>query len=125
MSIGKRLVFIAFVFALLLFIPLVQQGQTAAIAESPTATAIFDWSMPDRFGDDKDGDGLIDYFTTFEAVNPASWRVDFDACDSTGAIDSYVWFIDGVEQTPVEACGGSSYEFPTEGAYEVTRVLVE
>ena len=125
MSINKRLLFLTSVFTLLLFIPLVQQGQTTATAESPTATAIFNWSMPDRFGDDKDGDGLIDYFTTFEAVNPASWRVDFDACDSTGAIDSYVWFIDGVEQTPVEACGGFSYEFPTEGAYEVTLVLVE
>ena len=76
MSISKRLLFIAFVFTLLLFIPLVQQGQTTATAESPTATAIFNWSMPDRFGDDKDGDGLIDYFTTFtEEVVVQDWLI--------------------------------------------------
>ena len=95
MSINKRILILIFALALL-SIPILQQGQTNAIAKSPTATAIFDWSMPDRFGADKDGDGLIDYFTTFEAVNPASWRVNFDACDSTGAVDFYVCFIHGL-----------------------------
>ena len=124
MSINKRILVLIFALALL-SIPILQQGQTNAIAESTTATAVFDWSMPDRFGDDSDGDGLIDYFTTFEAVNPTSWRVDFDACDSTGTIDLYIWFIDGIDQSPVEACGGFSYEFPTESAYEVKLVLIE
>ncbi len=37
----------------------------------------FDWTMPDRFGLDADGNGLIDYFTTAEAISPVTWRVDF------------------------------------------------
>ena len=33
------------------------------------------WRMPDRFGQDRDADGLIDYPTTPAAVQPFSWPV--------------------------------------------------
>src|SRR5262245_39270947 len=40
----------------------------------------FDYSMPDRFGDDSDGDGLIDYYT------------GHDDCDSAEAPSQCTWY---------------------------------
>lgn len=97
--------------------------------------AAFDWSMPDRFGDDANGDGLIDYYTTsIESNKPVAdlipigpdgseiWRVDFDACNSTpgdGRIIRYEWEIDGARQPAARSCSGFSHNFPEEGAYQV------
>ena len=60
---------------------------TASAAEAPVAS--FDYTMPDRFGMDENGDGLTDYVsgTTDHPgpvqVNPGSWHVDLDACATT------------------------------------------
>src|SRR4051812_47943028 len=59
-------------------------GLVAAAGIGPTVK--FDWTMPDRFGLDRDGDGLLDY----DVINPAyldppnGWAVTLDASGSTG-----------------------------------------
>lgn len=99
-------------------------------------TAVFDWSMPDRLGQDDNRDGLMDYYTTSISDNLPEqplvmerWRVDFDACDSVPgnrAIAQYLWKIDGNEQRAVVKCDGFSYDqFPGEGTYEVTLTVVD
>ena len=70
-----------------------------AAAAAPTAS--FDWSMPARFGPDRNTDGIIDYVdgahdqapTGYDAT-PAGWHVDLDACASavTGAA-TYAWHV--------------------------------
>ena len=82
----------------------------------------FDWTMPDRFGMDGDGDGLIDYFTDFASINPPSWQVDFDACDllqPDPQIITYQWTVLGnvIEES---TCDGFSFDFPNEGSFMVT-----
>ncbi len=87
--------------------------------QQPALSSSFDWTMPDRFGLDEDGDGLTDYFTTVESVSPDGWRVDFDACGSDGQITSFDWsisgiLIDGTDTRSVSSCSGLFYEFPIE-----------
>lgn len=94
--------------------------------EAPSLNANFDWSMPARFGTDSDGDALIDYFNNPDSVSPAGWPVNLNACASSapgGAISEYVWSVDGVQQGSRSSCDGFSYEFPSEGAYQVTLTV--
>ena len=92
--------------------------------QQPALSANFDWTMPDRFGLDEDGDGLTDYFTTVESVSPDAWRVNFDACGSDGQIISFDWSIsgisiDGTDTRSVSSCSEFFYEFPIEGPFSV------
>ncbi len=66
----------------------------------------FSWSMPERYnGEDRDRDGLADYFTPanyrpfrpapgYNPINPSSWRVNLtaDTCPSDRAVQ---WAVDG------------------------------
>src|SRR5512144_447552 len=70
------------------------------VAAAPSQTASFDYSMPDRFGRDDNGDGLIDYYvptvhcvsgngpcedvpaTSPLPISPSSWTVNLYACAS-------------------------------------------
>lgn len=93
----------------------------------------FDWSMPDRFGLDANGNSLIDYYTTAAAISPSSWRVDFtygsgQVCDP--ALQLAIE-IDGVPVSPsdpallavnTQTCT-ASYAFPAEKKYSVTFEL--
>lgn len=93
----------------------------------PTLTARFDWSMPDRIGEDTDMDGLIDYLTTQEAVNPPGWQVDFDSCGSAAGaspISQYIWTIEDTQRSTETLCDGFSHRFPREGAYRVMLTVV-
>lgn len=88
----------------------------------------FDWSMPDRTGLDRDGDGVVDAMTTRAQISPPSWTVDFDACASRPkGIASYHWSIEGQEVAPDAAettsCRGFSHAFPAEGVYPVTLTV--
>ena len=94
----------------------------SATTRAQGVTAAFDWSMPDRFGR-VDARGMIDYFTTPEAISPSSWQVDFTACGSTGSADSYRWSVDGEFVAEVAACDAFSHEFPEEGIYEVSLTV--
>jgi hypothetical protein len=97
-------------------------GTACAVAPTPA----FDWAMPPRFGlDASPADGIIDPFTDAASISPASWRVDFDACASTGAIVNYRWSVDGVFVQETPRCDGFAYEFPAEGAYTVALEVVD
>jgi len=85
-----------------------------------TPGASFEWSVPPRFGMDRDGDGLIDYPRTPEQINPPSWTVNFNACAlPTGEHRTdYKWYVDEEPVASVTSCQWS-HEFPTEGTYNV------
>ena len=99
-------------------------------AESPvgpslsrvTPGASFDWSMPDRFGMDRDGDGLVDYPRTAEEINPATWTVNFDAC-GLPAGTQYIWHVDQRWVASVSSCTWT-YQFPAEGRYDVALHVI-
>ena len=63
---------------------------TGPRAAAQSSTATFDWSIPDRFGLDRNSDGLIDYvdgasdYVTGYSATPSSWHVDLDACPLGG-----------------------------------------
>lgn len=92
----------------------------------------FDWSMPDRYGADRDGDGRFDSFQPDGPLDPTpdGFQVDFtdglpQECD---AGLTRTWFIDGTPVAPsdprvIEYDPSScefSYAFPAEGTYRVT-----
>lgn len=87
-----------------------------------TPGAHFDWSMPDRFGGDQDGDGLVDYRRTAEEISPASWPVNFDACDLPAG-SRYAWYIDERWIATVTSCLWT-YAFPAEGQYDVALHVI-
>ena len=105
-----------------------------AAAEVPSAS--FDWTMPERFGPDRNQDQLIDYVdgahdktpTGYQAA-PMSWRVDLDACASSGGDGrTFRWrVIDQPEPLTgpaVSVIGGPEchtfqLNVPEEGAYRV------
>ena len=105
------------------------------------AAATFDYSMPDRYGMDADGDGVVDSFvptttcvdedgpctehaaTSAFDVRPPRWRVDLDACASTDA-GEFDWTVlwrptVTVQQSPGGGCDDFFAEFPAEGTYQV------
>src|SRR5262245_15871509 len=106
-------------------------------AEATTPVASFDWSMPDRFGPDRNGDGLTDYVdggndhvTGYDAT-PDNWHVDLNACTSTQASGAtFQWTV--VDQpnpaTPITVQGGPACDdffmvVPEEGTYRVDLVV--
>jgi len=102
----------------------------ASAAEAPLAS--FDYTMPDRFGLDDNGDGLTDYVagTTDHPgpvqVNPGSWHVDLDACATTdGATLSWRVVDQPDPAQPIavtrsgEECNDFDLEVPAEGTYRV------
>ncbi|MFI7435321.1 PKD domain-containing protein [Micromonospora haikouensis] len=63
-----------------------------------TPVARIDWSMPDRYGMDADGDGLIDEHQDAAFIGRTDFDVDLDACAAEGGsspITEYRWSIGG------------------------------
>ncbi|MDP3909911.1 MAG: hypothetical protein Q8Q14_05935 [Gemmatimonadales bacterium] len=83
--------------------------------------ASFTWTMPARFGQDRDGDGLTDYLRTPAEINPPAWTVNFDACELAG--DQYIWHVNQRRVASVTSCQ-YAHEFATEGAYDVALHVV-
>ena len=87
-------------------------AQTGIASLQSTPTATFKWTMPERFGQKKNG--IVDYHWdpekqsyASEYANPDNWKVDFNACDSRGgssAIRQYTWTIDGKLITTLDKC---------------------
>ena len=109
---------------------------TASAAEAPVAS--FDYTMPDRFGLDENGDGLTDYVagTTDRPgpveVNPGSWHVDLDACSSTDGATLRWRVVDQPDPAhPLtvtqdgEACDDFGLDVPVEGTYRVELTATE
>jgi PKD repeat protein len=94
--------------------------------ESPGLEASFDYVMPARF-DVPDlrppGDQGEHEIYTDGPLQPATWRVELNACASTGSIVSYRWSVDGEEVGIDTRCDGFEYEFPAEGEYSVSLAV--
>jgi hypothetical protein len=90
-------------------------GPSTSTAPPVIQGAPFQWSMPARFGQDANNDGLIDYPDSAQ-IHPASWTVNFDACSIAG--DKYTWYVDSVSVGSVSTCK-FSHQFPAEGSYDV------
>lgn len=115
---------------------------TAPATVSASSIAVFDYSMPSRYGMDSNGDGVIDSYvptttcagetastctdhpaTSAFPVEPAIWHVDLDACAS-GTDKVYEWSVLAqpavqVQLTPGGGCDDFFAEFPAEGMYRV------
>jgi lysophospholipase L1-like esterase len=95
-------------------------------------TTNFDWTVPDRFGSDRNEDGLIDHFVpggTLEIEPKKGWRVDFEHGDPStcDTLRFRTWYIDGEEiasgdpralELDPHSCE-FSYSFEEEGTYHV------
>jgi len=56
----------------------------------------FTWSMLSRFGQDSNGDGVIDYHYDQDYVNQSPFTVRFNGCPALGTTGiHYAWEIDG------------------------------
>ena len=79
---------------------MVGSGGTVRVARADSLTAGFDWSMPARFGLDRNQAGRVEYvdgasdvITGYEAT-PGSWQVDLNAYASTAESDgAYHWTV--------------------------------
>ena len=94
--------------------------------ESPGLGASFDYVMPARFEVPElrpsDEQGEVEVYTD-GPLHPATWRVQLNACASTGSIVNYRWSVDGEEVGDETRCDGFEYEFPEEGPYSVSLVV--
>lgn len=137
----KKLELLTFCFSFLFVILIAthpQQGKSVLTANSlvaagssfgfpPAPNASLTWRMPDRFGG-KDDDDLVDYHWDQETntyaqsyLNPSGWKVDFDACASSGgstAINSYTLEVGGQSFAQGSICR-FSHQFPTLGTFPV------
>jgi hypothetical protein len=73
--------------------------------EPPELPDHFTWNMLPRFGQDADGDGIIDYHFDSAYVNPSTFKVEFKACPPPpgGQGNRYGWTID-VTLTSITNC---------------------
>ena len=106
---------------------------TTPVFAQPTGGPIarFDWGMPDRFGQDRDKNGIIDYDYSPQYIHPSSgYTVNFDACSSSssaiaGRVISYSWRITG-NQISVPVDSGNSCKMVKNlglGTYTVTLTV--
>lgn len=100
------------------------------VSTAPPLTAIFDWSVPDRFGLDRDGEGMIDFDYSREYIHPVDYQVNFDACASLAGqggtrIVSYTWNIEnvGFSKTVTENSCKTSPQSLGQGNYRVTLTV--
>jgi PKD repeat protein len=56
-------------------------------------------------------------------IHPDAWRVQLNACASTGSPVKYSWSVDGEEVGVETACDAFEYDFPAEGTYSVSLVV--
>jgi hypothetical protein len=95
-----------------------------AAARAATLSARFEWSLPERFGVDRDRDGLLVFSTAHDYIYPPSWTVNFDACSSTaggGPIVQYDWDLAGLAQVSTTSCAmpHPPSVFPAQGPYSI------
>jgi hypothetical protein len=101
-------------------------GLDARLARAELVPA-FDWSVPARFRVPDLPDpaspsaAATRYFDG--PVTPATWRVDLDACATTGPAASFRWALDGVPVLTTAVCGGALLDVGAEGRHQVTLTV--
>jgi GDSL-like lipase/acylhydrolase family protein len=94
---------------------------SALVSASKVECKIVSYEMPERFGPDRDNDGLVDYMdqSTSATIAPAKWPVEMtvDDCDNKA---KYQWTVDGkdVQHRKKGKCT-FVLDFDEEGAYTV------
>lgn len=103
----------------------VPAAETTSLAST---TSGFSWHSAERFGDDADADGIIDYHwdalnATYDQayVNPDGFDLGFDGC-SSGHSGALSWAVDGAVIPDADSCVWT-HRFPAEGDYEVTLTV--
>ncbi|TMI24853.1 hypothetical protein E6H36_07805, partial [Candidatus Bathyarchaeota archaeon] len=100
-------------------------ASVAATSSGPSAR--FEWKMNDRYGLDRDNDGLIDYDYSYGYVHPQSFTVHLDGCsslpESNRAGASYKWTIPAVT-TRTDGCA-IDQAFLAQGPYSVTFTVTD
>jgi len=103
--------------------------------DAPSLTVDFDWSMPDRYGFDRNGDGVTDSYRPDGnlVTKPNGWRVDLAQTDpaSCDSAISRTWNVDGQQILATDPAVISydphactlAYRFPKEGVFRVELVL--
>ena len=79
----------------------------------------FTWAMAERYGLDRDGDGIVDPHDTPADVHPAVWAVEFDACSWRGDLVRFDVEVDGVATASSAECR-FTLDFSVLGAHRVT-----
>src|SRR5438876_9956046 len=91
-----------------------------ALAQAPVVS--FDWTMPDRFGNETLSDGRIAYHYDPAYITPSGWPVSLNGCGTTAApgdqLTSLTWDIRGATHTATTGCR-FTYTFPALGIYSV------
>ena len=94
--------------------------------ESPGLGASFDYVVPARFEVPElrpsEEQGEYEMYAD-GPLQPDTWRVQLNACASTGSIVRYRWSVDGEEVGTEARCDGFEYEFAAEGSYSVSLVV--
>ena len=100
-------------------------------AKSPGAPGklLLSWKVPSRFGQDLNGDHLVDYFTTAGSISPSHWPVDVTVGSSSGAgcpAGSYVFHVEG-KPANAKSIGTCEFEvrFPKQGRQRLTASVKE
>lgn len=120
--------FLPWIVIFIIFICIMLISAKPTLAQAPSLQPAFDWSMPDRFGLDADEDGLIDYFTTADAISPTSWTIAVDACASTAGdqnIEQYGWSFPELPDAPmtaVESCA-TTLQVDEQGTYTLMLTI--
>lgn len=105
-----------------------QLGSAAQLTDATpsdrrTPRASIDWTMPERYGVDADGDGLIDEHQDAAFIGQTTFPVDLNACGAEGGdspITDYRWSVDGRVVTS-DAC--VTRVSLAEGSYDATLTV--
>lgn len=102
-------------------------GMAVASSQVDGPSASFEWSLPERYGMDADGDRLIDYRLEEGFLQPSSYTITLDACATTATDDpivSYAWSVDGAPVGSQASCT-FSHTVPSERAYDVRLTVTD
>ena len=92
----------------------------AALAQAPVVS--FDWTMPDRFGNETLPEGRIAYHYDPAYITPSGWPVSLNGCGTTAApgdqLMSFSWDIQGTTHNSATGCH-FTYTFAALGTYRV------
>lgn len=104
------------VVAQVLAVLIVSIAPSAANAGAPA----FDWTMPDRLGQDSNGDGMVDYPDASEEVSAGPFTVDLETRpDLCHEQSTYSWSVEGAAVGSSRGGCSIQHRFAKEGTYEV------
>jgi lysophospholipase L1-like esterase len=97
--------------------------------EPPPGKMLLSWTMPTRFGNDVNGNHLVDYFKTPNAISPAHWPVEVKVASSVGGgcpEGAFVFHVAGVlaHGKRKDDCDWE-VQFPKQGQQRLTAAVTD